>query len=95
MESLARGHHVNFRGSRPLLYMAHMPMTKRTLKTADPTIVLKPTAPSDKKVPMKEVANSGAEPPPAISVAPATSSSILNSSQITYVEFWKRKKRKY
>ena len=46
-------------------------MTKRTLKTAEPIIVPKPTSEPDAKTPMKEVNSSGAEPPAAMKVAPA------------------------
>jgi len=59
--------------------MAHMPITKRTLKTALPTIVPNPTV-LWVKVPMKEVNSSGAEPPAAMKVAPAISCEIWNSS---------------
>ena len=60
--------------------MAHMPMTKSTLKTALPTIVPMPTS-EPLNVPMRLVASSGAEPPAAMSVAPATSfeSSIFSA----------------
>jgi len=50
-------------------------MTNRTLKTADPTIVPKPTW-DFIDVPIKDVASSGADPPAAIRVAPATSGVI-------------------
>lgn len=56
-----------------------MPITKRTLKTALPTIVPNPTV-LWVKVPMKEVNSSGAEPPAAMKVAPAISCEIWNSS---------------
>ena len=55
------------------VYKAHMPMTKRTLNTADPTMVPNPTDES-LKVPMRDVASSGADPPAAMRVAPETSS---------------------
>ena len=61
---------------------AHIPMTKRTLKTAEPTIVPKPTA-DCVNVPMSEVKSSGAEPPAAMKVAPATSGESLSSSMIS------------
>ena len=47
-------------------------ITKSTLKTAEPTIVPKPTWLCDTKTPITDVASSGAEPPAAIHVAPAT-----------------------
>ena len=53
-----------------------LPMTKRMLNTADPTIVPMPTSLNAIKTPIMEVNNSGAEPPAAIKVAPATSSDI-------------------
>ena len=49
-----------------------MRSSKRTLNTADPTIVPKPTSLS-LKVPIIDVKSSGAEPPAAMRVAPATS----------------------
>ena len=49
-------------------------MTKRMLKTADPTMVPIPTELLAMKTPKREVNNSGAEPPAAMNVAPATSS---------------------
>ena len=61
--------------------MAHMPMTNSTLKTAEPTMVPKPTA-EPVKVPTNEVASSGIEPPAAMKVAPATSSERLSFSQM-------------
>ena len=57
-------------------------MTKRTLKTAEPTMVPKPTSDLERKTPMMEVMSSGAEPPAAIHVAPATSSFSPCISQI-------------
>ena len=61
---------------------AQTPMTKRMLKTADPTIVPKPR--SDRlKVATKEVNSSGAEPPAAIRVAPAMSRDMCMSSAIS------------
>jgi len=59
--------------------MAHMPITKSTLNTADPTMVPKPTS-LRWKVPTKDVASSGALPPAAMSVAPATSLLKFHSS---------------
>ena len=49
-----------------------MAMTKRTLKTADPIMVPKPISDSA-KVPKSAENNSGADPPAAMRVAPATS----------------------
>lgn len=49
-------------------------MTKRMLKTADPTIVPMPTSEKATKTPITEVNSSGADPPAAMKVAPATSS---------------------
>ena len=57
-------------------------MTKRTLKTAEPTIVPKPTA-DCVNVPMSEVKSSGAEPPAAMKVAPATSFEMPSRSTIS------------
>ncbi len=61
---------------------AHIPMTKRTLKTAEPTMVPMPTSENETKTPRTEVASSGAEPPAAIHVAPATSSFRFIASQM-------------
>lgn len=61
---------------------AHVPMTNSTLKTADPTMVPNPTE-LCANVPMNEVNSSGAEPPAAISVAPAISGSISHLLTIT------------
>ena len=52
-----------------------------TLKTALPTIAANPTSDS-LKVPTKEVNSSGADPPAAIKVAPATSFDMLLASAI-------------
>jgi len=52
------------------------PITKSTLNTAEPTIVLEPTSLIAIVLPMSEVKNSGADPPAAIKVAPATSGLI-------------------
>ena len=46
------------------------------LNTADPTIVPIPTSLNAIKTPIIDVNNSGAEPPAAMNVAPATSSEI-------------------
>ena len=59
-----------------------MPMTKSTLKTALPTMVPKPTA-DRLNVPTNDVASSGADPPAAMSVAPATSLVSPSTSVIT------------
>ena len=59
-----------------------MPMTKSTLKTALPTMVPKPTA-DRLNVPTNDVASSGADPPAAMSVAPATSSLSSHFSAMT------------
>ena len=71
VESLNKGHAVNCMGV--VVIIAQNPTTKRTLNTADPTIVPNPTS-LLKKVPTKLANNSGADPPAAINVAPATSS---------------------
>jgi len=63
--------------------IAHMPITKRMLKTAEPTIVPIPTSSNDTNTPMTDVKSSGADPPAAMKVAPATSSAISNFSIIT------------
>ena len=52
---------------------AQAAMTNRILKTAEPTMVPIPTSFLAMKTPMTEVKSSGAEPPAAIKVAPATS----------------------
>ena len=63
------------------------------MNTADPTIVPIPTSLNAIKTPIIDVNNSGAEPPAAMNVAPATSSEIpidvnkeiqRNYFQITY-----------
>jgi hypothetical protein len=48
-------------------------------------MVLKPTLDLDTKTPMKLVASSGAEPPAAIRVAPATSGVMLHTSEISSI----------
>lgn len=58
-------------------------MTKRILKTAEPTMVPMPTLLCEMKTPMMEVKSSGAEPPAAMKVAPATSSEMDSFSVIT------------
>mmetsp|Transcript_120571 Transcript_120571/g.240074 ORF Transcript_120571/g.240074 Transcript_120571/m.240074 type:complete len:101 (-) Transcript_120571:262-564(-) len=73
------------------------PMTNSTLNTAEPTIAAMPTSDGvGESAPTTEVKNSGAEPPAAIKVAPATSADnpsfreitsrdgTKNSSQATY-----------
>ena len=62
---------------------AHMPMTKRMLKTADPTMVPIPTSEKEMNTPMTDVKSSGADPPAAMKVAPATSSEHPMTSMIT------------
>ena len=57
---------------------AQIPITKRILKTADPTIVPIPTSVVDTNTPIRDIKTSGALDPAAIKVAPATSSSKLN-----------------
>ena len=64
--------------------MAQQPITNKTLNTADPTTVPKPTSVGGLlKVPIKEVKSSGAEPPAAIKVAPAISGVRLSVSEKT------------
>ena len=72
MVSRMRGQAVSLRASA--LAKAQAAMTKRTLKTALPTMVPIPTSETAMKTPMTEVNSSGAEPPAAMKVAPATSS---------------------
>ena len=70
-------------------------MTKRMLKTADPTMVPMPTSFLAKKIPIIEVKSSGADPPAAMNVAPATSGVILSwkrGSGNTVVSFWLHRK---
>ncbi|TRY67508.1 hypothetical protein TCAL_16956 [Tigriopus californicus] len=55
---------------------AHAAMTKRILNTADPTMVPIPTSLLAMNTPMMEVKSSGADPPAAMKVAPATSGLI-------------------
>ena len=62
---------------------AHIPITKRMLKTAEPTMVPMPTSEKEMKTPMTEVKSSGAEPPAAMKVAPATSSEHPMTSMMT------------
>ena len=45
--------------------IAQQPMTNKTLNTAEPTMVEKPTSVRATNKPMRDVANSGAEPPAA------------------------------
>ena len=58
-------------------------MTKSTLNTALPMMVPKPTLLFAMKTPMRDVKSSGADPPAAMNVAPATSSSISYLSHKT------------
>ena len=73
-------------------------MTKRMLKTADPTMVPMPTSFLAKKMPIIEVKSSGADPPAAMNVAPATSGVILSwkrgsgKKYNTVVSFWLHRK---
>ena len=55
---------------------AQAAMTNKILKTAEPTMVPIPTSLLEMNTPMIEVNNSGADPPAAINVAPATSGLI-------------------
>ena len=57
-------------------------MTKRTLKTAEPTIVPTPCSPGAMKMVTSEVKSSGADEPAAMNVAPATSSESSSFSEI-------------
>ena len=57
--------------------------TQRILKVADPTIVPIPTLFCAMNTPITEVKNSGADPPAAMNVAPATSSLMSSFSVIT------------
>ena len=67
MQSRASGHHVSASGANCFgVYMAHMPMTKSTLKTAEPTMVPTPTSLCTAKTPMSEVKSSGADEPAAM-----------------------------
>ena len=88
--SRANGYAVNSKIS--LDAIAHAPITNNTLNTADPTIVPKPTE-LPVKVPINEVANSGAEPPAAIKVAPATSASSFNRLNIFLPKLVRRTRR--
>mmetsp|Transcript_62514 Transcript_62514/g.125222 ORF Transcript_62514/g.125222 Transcript_62514/m.125222 type:complete len:249 (-) Transcript_62514:6-752(-) len=80
MQSRKSGHHVSCSSS--LLKMAQHPITNSTLNTAEPTMVPMPTS-ERLNVPMRLVKSSGAEPPAAIKVAPATSSLTSFLSWIT------------
>ena len=55
---------------------AHAAITNKMLKTAEPTIVPIPTSLWAINTPIMLVKSSGAEPPAAINVAPATSGLI-------------------
>lgn len=55
---------------------AQAAITNKMLKTAEPTMVPIPTSFWAMKTPMTEVNNSGADPPAAMKVAPATSGVI-------------------
>merc|ERR1719193_2466721 len=79
-QSRNKGHQVSSR--MPLANMAQHPMTKRMLKTADPTMVPMPTSLLAMKTPKREVKSSGADPPAAMNVAPATSSDSDSFSAI-------------
>ena len=65
-----------------LANIAQQPITKRILNTADPTMVPIPTELLAMKTPKSEVNNSGADPPAAMKVAPATSSDRDNFSAV-------------
>uniref|UniRef100_A0A182QCL1 Uncharacterized protein n=1 Tax=Anopheles farauti TaxID=69004 RepID=A0A182QCL1_9DIPT len=65
---------------------AHIPITNRMLNTAEPTIVPMPTSLNDTNTPMMLVNSSGALPPAAMNVAPATSSVMPSFSIITSSE---------
>lgn len=56
-------------------------ITNIILKTADPITPLTPISSFAKKTPITTVANSGAEDPAAIKVAPATSGDNFNSGK--------------
>ena len=64
--------------SASLAAKAHAAMTNKMLKTADPTMVPMPTSLLAINTPMMLVKSSGADPPAAINVAPATSGLIPN-----------------
>lgn len=62
-------------------------MTNIILKTADPMTPLTPISSLARNTPMTTVANSGAELPAAINVAPATSGLTLSSEKIKKLKF--------
>ena len=64
--------------SASLAANAQAAITNKMLKTAEPTMVPIPTSDLAIKTPMMEVKSSGAEPPAAMKVAPATSGVIFN-----------------
>ena len=68
MQSRSKGHQVRYK--TVFEKRAHIPMTKRMLNTADPTMVPIPTSLKAMNTPMIEVNSSGADPPAAINVAP-------------------------
>uniref|UniRef100_A0A1I8IDI3 OCIA domain-containing protein n=2 Tax=Macrostomum lignano TaxID=282301 RepID=A0A1I8IDI3_9PLAT len=80
-QSRNRGHQVSCRTPREK--KAHMLSTNRMLNTALPTMVPMPTSLADTKEPRNDVASSGAEPPAAINVAPATSFEMRNRLVMT------------
>ncbi|KNC33814.1 hypothetical protein FF38_10820 [Lucilia cuprina] len=84
VQSRNSGHHVSV--STVFENNAHIPITNSILKTAEPTIVPMPTSSNDTKTPITLVNNSGALPPAAMNVAPATSSVMPNFSMITSKE---------
>lgn len=63
--------------------MAHIDITNRMLKTAEPTMVPMPTSSYEMNTPMMLVNSSGADPPAAMKVAPATSSEMPAFSVMT------------
>mmetsp|Transcript_43446 Transcript_43446/g.81153 ORF Transcript_43446/g.81153 Transcript_43446/m.81153 type:complete len:277 (+) Transcript_43446:433-1263(+) len=81
VESRASGNHVRCSGSGAT--NAQAPMTKSTLNTAEPMIVPVPMSLSVIMAPIRDVKNSGAEPPAAMNVAPATSGESSRTSEIT------------
>lgn len=72
----ARGNNII---TRKYVHFILTDITNIILKTADPITPLTPMSSLAKNTPMTTVANSGAEEPAAIKVAPATSGDNFNS----------------
>jgi len=81
VQSRKSGHQLSLMS--PEATTPQRPITNSTLNTAEPTIVPKPTSLTATNAPTSEVKSSGAEPPAAMKVAPATSGLTFHFSTMT------------